>query len=70
MKYWYGYRVIELDGTNPGIKCLSCGFLSYDHAKSIRQTLRARDMEFTAIFQATEKKDAKLMLEKKQFSRL
>ena len=70
MRYWYGYTVVELDSTNPGNKCLSDEFLSYDDAKRSKQSLRATDMEFTAIFQATEKKDAKLMLEKEQFSRL
>ena len=70
MRYGYGYRVVVLDSTNPGKKCSSDEFLSYYGAKRSKQSLRARDMEFTAIFQATEKKDAKLMLEKEQFSRL
>ncbi|MGO3057325.1 hypothetical protein ACT3R7_14310 [Halomonas sp. AOP43-A1-21] len=70
MKHWYGYRVIELDGSNPGIKCLSESFNTYEEAKRDKQKLKARDMEHTPIFKAESKADAEEKLQTEQFSRL
>lgn len=70
MNHWFGFRVIELDGSNPGNKCLSGPFSSYEEAKREKQRSRARDMEQTAIFTAQSKKEAEVMLENEPFSRL
>ncbi len=70
MKYWYGIRVIELDGSNPGHKLLSSGFSSYEKAKADRQRVRARDMEQTAVFRAENQVEAEELMHKEQFSRL
>lgn len=52
MEYWYGFRCIELDGSNLGSKCLEGPFSSYNEAKAHKQNARAKDMEHTAIFKA------------------
>ena len=52
MKYWFGYRVVEFDGSNPGRKCLSEDYETYDLAKKSKDCLRAGDIEFTPIFSA------------------
>ncbi|TVK92314.1 hypothetical protein AYI83_19195 [Shewanella algae] len=70
MKYWYGYRVIELDGSNPGRKCLSAPFNTCEAAKINKQKTKARDMEQTPIFKAETRVDAELAMEKEPFSRL
>lgn len=70
MKYWYGFRVIELDGSNPGSKCLSESFNSYNEAKNSKQKSKARDMEHTRIFSTTSKGAAKEILLNEQFSKL
>ena len=70
MNYWYGYRVVELDGTNPGRKCLSGPFSTYDNAKLDKEKYRARDMEHTAIFSAESKESADSKLDSESFNRL
>lgn len=68
--YWVGYRVIELDGSNPGKKCLLGPFDSYASAKKEKERNRAQDMEQTAIFKAESQESAQLKLEIETFSRL
>ncbi|MGE6342437.1 hypothetical protein [Psychrobacter sp. NPDC078929] len=68
--YWVGYRVIALDGSNPGSKCLLGPFNSYESAKKEKSKNRARDMEQTAIFKADSEEKAELLLKTEQFSRL
>ncbi|MEH6555896.1 hypothetical protein [Pseudoalteromonas tetraodonis] len=68
--YWVGYRVIELDGSNPGSKCLLGPFDSYQSAKTEKERNRARDMEQTAVFTANSQEIAQSLLESEQFSRL
>lgn len=70
MKNWYGYRVVELDGSNPGSKCVEGPFDSYDAAKLHKQKMRAKDMEQTAIFMAQDQSEAEEMLNIEQFSKL
>lgn len=68
--YWVGYRVVELDGSNPGSKCLLGPFDSYESAKKEKERNRARDMEQTAVFKADSQESARTQLEREQFSRL
>lgn len=68
--YWVGYRVIELDGSNPGSKCLLGPFDSYESAKKEKERNRARDMEQTAVFKAESRESAQSQLELEQFSRI
>lgn len=68
--YWVGYRVVELDGSNPGSKCLLGPFDSYESAKKEKERNRARDMEQTAVFKADSQESAHTQLEREQFSRL
>jgi hypothetical protein len=68
--YWVGYRVIELDGSNPGSKCLLGPFDSYESAKKKTERNRERDMEQTAVFTAETKESAQALLDREQFSRL
>ena len=70
MKHWYGYRIIELDGSNPGRKCLSASFSTYEEAKHDKLKFKARDMEHTPIFKAESKANAEQTLQTEQFSRL
>ncbi len=70
MSYWFGFRVVEVDGSNPGSKCLEGPFTTYGEAKKVKETNRARDMEQTPIFPAESKIKAELQLEREIFSRL
>lgn len=70
MSYWLGYRVIELDGSNPGSKCLLGPFNSYEKAKEEKQKNRACDMEQTAVFTAESKIEAQSLLNNEKFSKL
>jgi hypothetical protein len=70
MSYWYGYRVVELDSSNPGTKCISDPFQTYEDAKRDKQKNRASDMQHTAIFEAENKQQAMVQLEKETFSKL
>lgn len=63
MEHWYGFRCVELDGSNPGKKCLEGPFSSYDDAKLHKQKARARDMEHTAIFKASSRLSAEENME-------
>jgi hypothetical protein len=69
MNYWFGYRVIELDGSNPGGKCLLGPFSSYEDAKEEKQNNRAKDIEQTAIFTAKSNSEAEVQLGKEPFLR-
>lgn len=68
--YWVGYRVIGLDGSDPGSKCLLGPFNSYESAKKEKSKNRAIDMEQTAIFKAESEEKAKLLLKNESFSKL
>lgn len=68
--YWVGYRVVALDGSNPGGKCLLGPFDTYEAAKNEKERNRARDMEQTAVFTAETKVAAQALLQTEQFSRL
>lgn len=68
--HWVGYRVVELDGSNPGRPCLLGPFNSYHEAKKAKEGNRARDMEHTAVFTADSKEEALELLQKEPFSRL
>lgn len=68
--HWVGYRVIELDGSNPGSKCLLGPFDSYQSAKAEKESNRARDMEQTAVFTADSQEKAQVLLESEPFSRI
>ncbi|QUM75535.1 hypothetical protein HWV00_04400 [Moritella sp. 24] len=70
MKYWYGFRCVELDGTNPGHKCLEGPFTSYNEAKEHKKNMRARDMQHTPVFKAYSKLDAEGIMLAESFSRL
>ena len=68
--HWFGFRVVELDGTNPGKKCLEGPFDSYSSAKVNKESNRARDMEQTRVFTADSEEIATSVMDKEQFSRL
>lgn len=68
--YWVGYRVVDLDGSNPGSKCLLGPFDSYESAKKEKERNTARDMEQTAVFKAHSQESARTQLEREQFSRI
>jgi hypothetical protein len=70
MEHWYGFRCIELDGSNPGSKCLEGPFSSYNEAKAHKQNVCARDMEHTAIFQVDSKLSAEESMQSEPFNKL
>ncbi len=70
MSYWFGYQAVELDGSNPGRKCLSEPFNSYEKAKLGKQKCKALDMLTTAVFQSDSKESAELQLKNENCSRL
>ncbi len=70
MSYWFGYQIVELDGTNPGTKCLSEPFNTYEEAKLGKHKCKAPDMLTTAVFQSDTKESAEKQLKHENCNRL
>ena len=67
MNYWFGFRVVGFEGSNPGRKVLSGPYASYEEAKIAKQKNTASDMENTIIFKSNSQNEAEKVLETETF---
>ncbi|WP_017217187.1 hypothetical protein [Pseudoalteromonas sp. NJ631] len=70
MKYWFGFRCVDLDGRNPGSKILEGPFKSYDEAKAKKLALKAIDTESTLVFTAIDEPQARELMNTESFNKL
>ena len=71
MSWWFGYRerYNREENTKPGTKCLSDSFRTRDEAKAAKNKMRkVQGLEFTDLFEAESKAEAKQHSETEPFS--